>query len=85
MQTRIPCPNYVDRLARDLDRMEQAGDWYRLVVTILPYMRWPIMLMLTLAEWDRLKRIRRRRMRHQNPMAEQERVVRRRIDEPARG
>ena len=76
LQTRLPCPTYVDRLARDLDRMEQAAEWYNLVVTILPYLRWPTMLMLALAEWDRLKRARHRRLQHQP--SEQERVVRRR-------
>lgn len=78
LQTRVPAPDYVDRLARDLDRMEQAADWHNLTVSILRYLRWPTMLMLMLAEWDRLRRIRLRRLQRQQ--YDEGRAVRQRLD-----
>ena len=71
LRTRIPAPDSMARLARDLDHLEREANWHDLVLTSLRYLRWPTMLTLALAEWDRLKRIRHR---------EWERVVRRRTE-----
>ena len=74
LQTRVPTPDYVARLARDLGRMEQEAEWHNLAVALLRYLRWPTMMMLALAEWDRLKRLRVRRGQRQQH--EQGRAVR---------
>ena len=61
LQTRVPAIAYVQRLAKEWDNLEQEGKWNTLAEQILTYSRWPTMLMLVHAEWDRLKRNRRRR------------------------
>ena len=61
LQTRVPAIAYVQRLAKEWDNLEREGKWNTLAERILTYSRWPTMLMLVHAEWDRLKRNRRRR------------------------
>ena len=59
LQTRVPAIARVQRLAKEWDNLEQEGKWNTLAEQILTYSRWPTMLMLVHAEWDRLKRNRR--------------------------
>ena len=61
LQTRVPAIAYVQRLAKEWANLEQEGKLNTLAEQILTYSRWPTMLMLVHAEWDRLKRNRRRR------------------------
>ena len=78
LTTRVPASEYVVRLARELHRLEQAGRWQTLAEVLLPYLRWPTMLMLVFAEWDRAKRLQQRREQRQRD--EERRAVRRRTE-----